>query len=237
MTSSTEVPVVMISNLQPRLREQHIFNFASIYGVVEKVKNLGQGRMLCQMQNPTEARRLIDALNTVTLQRNRVRAEASRHSTIRDGNGETADRAIDFTTSQFNRYKEGSSPLLPSKTIIFTVNCDCKVSDISAALKASDAPEPSDIVVDGSKGREGGSVDSTEGDKGDSEKVEDESSEPRTPPEVPEDAEGTGAVASMTEITTGTISCANTGIAAEIVMMANNATVRGIAHLELCFSS
>jgi len=218
-TSPSEVPVVMITNLQPHLKEQHIFNFASVYGVVEKVKNLGQGRMLCQMRNPVEAKRLIDALNTVTLRRNRVRAEASRHATIKDGSGETYDRAIDFTGSPFNRFKEGSTPLPPSKTIIFTVGCRCKESDIAAALKAVDSPEPSEIVINGKKDTDGAAEPSADTDE---DKKTDASSE---------------ALTSSDSVTTGTISCANTGIAAEIMMMANNAPVREMANLELCFAS
>ena len=61
----------------------------------------------------------------------------------------------------------------------------------------------------------------------------DDSSEPRTPTESPKDED---AAAGSSE-TIGTISCANTGIAAEIVMMANNALVQNVAPLELCFAS
>jgi len=230
----TEVPVVMINQLPTRINEQHMFNFASLYGVVEKVKNLGQGRMLCQMRNPAEAKQLIEALNTVSILRYHVRAEASRHASIRDGSGESS---VDFSSSPFNRYKDGSSTQLPSKTILFSVRCACTVADIKAVLKAANSPDASDIVVDDIV--TDGVVNEMTDD------LDKSGSDSRSSPKTPDDdttSSSSAAAASTTgsvnsKVTTGKILCANTGTAAEIVMMANNTLVCGNAPLELRFDS
>jgi len=219
------VPVVMVSLLPSRINEQNMFNFASLYGIVEKVKNIGQGRMLCQMRSPAEAKQLIEALNMVTISRNHIRAEASRHASIKDISGESS---VDFATSPYNRYKDGTVAQLPSKNISFSVQCACSADDVKAVLKAVNTPEASDITVDDRK--DGASP---EGDatvkKADSEDPD----ETVTTPKTPED----DSTAEKTTVTTGKISCANTGTAAEIVMMANNTLVCGSAPLELCFDS
>ena len=223
-------PVAMVYNVPAQVKPAQMFNFASLYGVVEKVRELGQERMQCQMRTPAQAKELINALNMLTVFRARIRVEASRFTAIKDSAADS-DSVTDFSAAPGNRYTDGDATPMPSMKLTFRVCAACTAADIRAALKDVGAPEPSDITVEELPAKDASAKSDADAAKaaqdkdaaGDSEKAKSDGSD-----------DNKAAAAAAKECTTGTIACTDVSTAAEIVMLANNAPVCG-ALLELHF--